>query len=295
MTLARTTGRQATGERATGRDTTEKTMAEDKMAGENFPVALRVLPARVRADLVAVYRYARFVDDLGDALPGDREVALKTAAEDVRAVYAGEVPQQAEVAGIADLARRGVPPDPWLRLVEANLLDQRQDRYPTFGDLLDYCVLSANPVGEIVLHVFGQATPERVALSDRICTGLQIVEHLQDIGEDYRAGRIYLPGEDLARFGVDESAFARPRADPALRALVAFETDRALAWLNSGAMLVPTLHGWARVAVSAYLNGGRAAAAGLRRAGFDPLAGVPKPTRRQVAATWLRESVRRPG
>jgi squalene synthase HpnC len=289
------TAADVAGEEATGRSTTpDDSSAPDKMAGENFPVALRVLPAQVRADLVAVYRYARYVDDLGDELPGDREVALKTAAEDVRAVYAGETPQSPEVAGIRGLVRR-VPQEPWLRLVEANLLDQRQDRYPTFEDLVDYCVLSANPVGEIVLHVFGQATPERVALSDRICTGLQIVEHLQDIGEDYRAGRIYLPGEDLARFGVDESALARPRADPALRALVAFETDRALAWLNSGAMLVPTLRGWARVAVSAYLNGGRAAAAGLRRAGFDPLAGVPKPTRRQVAATWLRESVRRPG
>jgi squalene synthase HpnC len=284
MTAADVAGDEATGE----------STSPDKMAGENFPVALRVLPAQVRADLVAVYRYARYVDDLGDELPGDREVALKTAAEDVRAVYAGEAPQSPEVAGIRGLARR-VPQEPWLRLVEANLLDQRQDRYPTFEDLVDYCVLSANPVGEIVLHVFGQATPERVALSDRICTGLQIVEHLQDIGEDYRAGRIYLPGEDLARFGVDESALARPRADPALRALLAFETDRALAWLNSGAMLVPTLRGWARVAVSAYLNGGRAAAAGLRRAGFDPLAGVPKPTKREVAATWLRESVRRPG
>jgi squalene synthase HpnC len=289
------TAADVAGEEATGKSTApDDRSAPDKMAGENFPVALRVLPAQVRADLVAVYRYARFVDDLGDELPGDREVALKTAAEDVRAVYAGEVPQSPEVAGIRGLARR-VPQEPWLRLVEANLLDQRQDRYPTFEDLVDYCVLSANPVGEIVLHVFGQATPERVALSDRICTGLQIVEHLQDVGEDYRAGRVYLPEEDLARFGVAESALARPRADPALQALLAFETDRALAWLNSGAMLVPTLRGWARVAVSAYLNGGRAAAAGLRRAGFDPLAGVPKPTKREVAATWLRESVRRPG
>lgn len=273
--------------------TVEETI--DKTTGENFPVALRILPTQVRADLLAVYRYARFVDDLGDELPGDREIALKTAAEDVRAVYAGEVPQSPEVAGLRDLARRGVPQEPWLRLVEANLLDQRQDRYPTFGDLLDYCVLSANPVGEIVLHVFGRATPERIALSDRICTGLQVIEHLQDIGEDYRAGRVYLPQEDLAMFGVDEGALAGSRADASLRALVAFETDRAVAWLNSGAMLVATLHGWGRVAVSAYLNGGRAAAAGLERAGFDPLVGLAKPTKRQIAATWLRESVRRPG
>jgi squalene synthase HpnC len=262
---------------------------------ENFPVALRVLPARVRGDLLAVYAFARHVDDVGDEMDGDREVALKALAEDVQTLYAGGAPESEAVLGLRSLADRGVPSHPWLRLVDANVRDQRQHRYATFDDLLGYCALSANPVGELVLHVFGQATPDRVALSDRICTGLQLVEHLQDIREDHAAGRVYLPEEDMRRFGVTDQDLGAPDAGPDLAALVAFETDRAAAWLNAGAVLVPSLRGWAKVAVSGYLSGGRAAVEGLRRSGHNPLPGLPKPTARGVAACWLREMLRRPG
>lgn len=266
------------------------------MTRENFPVALRVLPREVREDLWAVYRFARYVDDLGDEYDGDRVLALKRVAEEVQALYDGAAAQTPEVAGLARVAeRRDVPAEPWLALVEANLQDQYRSRYATFEDLLGYCTLSANPVGLLVLHVFGQATPDRVALSDRVCTGLQLIEHWQDVGEDHQRDRVYLPQEDLARFGVPEDALSADRAAPELAALLAFETDRALAWLNSGALLVSTLRGWARVAVSGYVSGGRAAAAELRRCGHDPLRGLPKPTTGQVLATWLRETVRSPG
>lgn len=266
------------------------------MTRENFPVAMRVLPQQVRADLLATYRYARHVDDVGDESCGDRSVALKAIAVDVARMYDGEPAETAQVEGLRALVRRQrIPVAPWLALVEANLVDQRLTRYQTFDDLLDYCALSANPVGRLVLHVFGQATPDRIALSDRICTALQLVEHWQDLREDYLRDRVYLPQEDLRRFGVPESALGDEHAEPALASLVGYETDRALAWLNSGAVLVSTLHGWARVAVSGYVNGGRAAAAGLRRHGYDPLPGLPKPTAAQVAACWLRACVRSAG
>ncbi|HEX6515213.1 MAG TPA: squalene synthase HpnC [Nocardioidaceae bacterium] len=266
------------------------------MSRENFPVALRVLPADVRADLWALYRFARHVDDVGDESAGDRVVALKALQVDVQRLYDGETPESAEVAGLATLVRRReVPPQPWLALVEANLQDQYRTRYETFEDLLGYCELSANPVGRVVLHVFGQATPDRVALSDRVCTALQLVEHWQDLREDYLRGRVYLPAEDMRRFRVAESDLGAEHASPELAALVAYETDRALAWLNSGAVLVSTLRGWARFAVAGYVNGGRVAARGLRRHGHDPLPGLPKPTTRQVVASVLRESVRSPG
>ncbi|MGH3424896.1 MAG: squalene synthase HpnC, partial [Nocardioidaceae bacterium] len=260
---------------------------------ENFPVALRVLPVRTREHLYAVYRYARYVDDIGDESPADRESALLDVAADVRRLYAGDFPTDEVVAGLHPVVRdRGVPMDPFLRLVEANLQDQRVSRYDTFEDLLGYCALSANPVGEVVLHVFGRATPDRVALSDRVCTALQLIEHWQDVAEDYRAGRIYLPGEDLRRFGVPENDLGGVTASPALTALLGFETDRALAWLDSGAVLVSTLRGWSRLAVSGYVAGGRAAAVQLRRAGHDSLAQVPKPSARDVAGAWLRATVR---
>ena len=269
--------------------------ALDKAAYENFPVALRVLPARVRRHLNALYSYARYVDDLGDEAPGDRAAALREVEAQVRRLYDGAEVTDPVVAGLRPMATEvGVPADPFLRLVEANLVDQQVTRY-SFAELLEYCRLSANPVGEVVLHIFGVATPERIELSDHLCTGLQLVEHWQDVAEDRRRGRVYLPQEDLRLFGVRERDLDLPRAGEAVRALLAFETGRALAYLDAGALLLPSLRGWARLAVSGYLAGGRAAAAAIARAGHDTLAGTPRAGSRQVAAAWLRASVRSPG
>ena len=121
----------------------------------------------------------------------------------------------------------GVPQQVFADLIRANRQDQVVTRYPAFSDLAGYCELSANPVGRIVLYVFGAATPERMILSDRVCTALQLAEHWQDVAEDYQAGRIYLPAEDMERFGCAESDLAAPSAGPHLRALMAFEVERA--------------------------------------------------------------------
>lgn len=267
---------------------------------ENFPVALRILPAAVKGDLLAIYGYARWVDDVGDEPADDptrdRVGALQSVRRDVLRLYDGGAVEHPPVAALAEtVERHGIPKDPLLRLVDANLMDQEVNRYQTFDDLLDYCKLSANPVGELVLHVFGQVSDDMVALSDRVCTGLQLIEHWQDVAEDKAMGRIYLPQDDLRRFGVDETDLDQSVATAGLRSLIAFETDRAVCWLDAGAFLVPALHGWARLAVSGYVAGGRAAAAELERRGFDPLTGVPKPGPRQVLSAWLRASVRSPG
>lgn len=265
-------------------------------AGENFPVALRAITARHRAALHATYRYARYVDDLGDEFDGDRVAALEAVADQVACLYAGRAVTDPAVAGMAPLVTHAdLPEHCLLRLVEANLRDQDQTRCQSFTELLDYCRLSANPVGEIVLTIFGVATPDRVELSDRICTALQLLEHWQDIGEDYRRGRIYLPKEDLDRFGVTEDDLGATHAAQQLRHLVAFETERAAAWLGAGAPLVSTLRGWARLAVSGYVAGGRAAAQRIRRAGYDTLGGEVKPTRSDIAAAWAEGLLRRAG
>jgi squalene synthase HpnC len=264
--------------------------------GENFPVALGVLPRRYRTHLWAVYRYARHVDNLGDEASGDRSRLLAAVAAQLAALYDGGVVTEPIVAQLRpSVAECRLPREPLLRLVRAGEMDQVVHRYGSFTDLLAYCELSANPVGELVLHIFGSASPDQVALSDRICTGLQLLEHLQDVAEDYRAGRVYLPEEDLSRFAVDEDELGQPEASPRVRALIAFETDRATAWLNAGAVLVSTLRGWARLAVSGYLAGGRAAAARLRASGFDPLPAPPKPTAGNVAAAWLTAIGNQPG
>jgi phytoene/squalene synthetase len=185
--------------------------------------------------------------------------------------------------------------EPLLRLIDAARRDQRTMRYHTFDELAEYCSLSANPVGELVLHVLTRPTPEQVALSDRICTARTLIEHLQGIARDRRRGRLYVALHDLERFGVDEADLDAPAAGPALRALVEFEAERAAAWLEAGAPLVSTLRGRARWPVSADIAAGRAALAALARAGYDPLPAAPVTDGWRVFAQWLGAGLRRAG
>jgi phytoene/squalene synthetase len=131
-------------------------------------------------------------------------------------------------------------------------------------------------VGELVLHVFGVATPERIARSNEVCSALQLAEHWQDVAEDYRAGRVYLPADDLARFGVGAEELAAPHAGEELSWLMAFEVERARGLLDRGAALLATLDGYARLAVAGYVGGGRAALEAIELAGYDVLAGPPR-------------------
>jgi phytoene synthase len=248
-----------------------------------------VLPSAVRGHLEAIYGYARYVDDLGDEAPGDRLRLLDAVDADLDRLYAGALPRLPVIAALAPTVLEcALPAQPLRDLLAANRQDQRVSRYPGYDDLANYCALSANPVGRLVLQIAGQATPERVAWSDDVCTALQIIEHLQDIGEDYLAGRVYLPQRDLARFGVGESDLAAPAASPALRRLVAAQAHRAAELLDSGQPLVASLHGWARLAVAGYIAGGRAAVTALAEADFDPLGRTPRPATLRTAAETVR-------
>lgn len=250
---------------------------------ENFPVALRLLGREERTHLMAIYGFARLVDWAGDEAPGDREAVLDAIERDLDRVFAGaraESPLLRPLAAPVEGLR--LPDAPFRRLLAANRRDQRVRRYASFEELLGYCALSANPVGELVLHVFGAASPARVALSDRICTALQLAEHLQDVGEDARAGRVYLPQADLARFGCDEAELRGASAGPALRALLAFEAGRARALLREGAPLLATLRGRTRLAVAGFAAGGHAALDAVERAGADGLGTPPRARRRDL-------------
>jgi squalene synthase HpnC len=272
-----------------------------KAAAENFPVALRLLPRRHRGHLMAVYNFARTVDDVGDEAPPDQRLGLLDEVDEdltrlyaaVRASMPASRPRYPAIAGLAEVVADCAIPEQCFRdLIDANRQDQVVTRYETFEELLGYCTLSANPVGRIVLHVFGCSTPERARLSDAICSGLQIVEHLQDVGEDLRAGRIYLPAADMRSHGCTERDLAGEVASPQLRRLIAAEAGRAAALINSGAPLVRQLRGAARVAVAGYIAGGRAALAAIALADYDVLGGTRKPTKnrtaRELAATLVR-------
>jgi squalene synthase HpnC len=238
---------------------------------ENFPVASLLLPRRVRAHLLAVYGFARLVDDAGDEAKGDRLALLDEIEADLERVWGGR-PHNPLIARLQPtVAACRLEIDPFRRLIEANRRDQVLHRYQTFEDLLGYCALSANPVGELVLRIFGLATEDRLRLSDKVCTALQLTEHWQDVAEDHAAGRIYLPIEDLTRFGVAEADLGLPSATPQLGALMAFEVKRARALLDQGASLSRTLPGRYGFAVAGFIAGGRSALRAIERANYDVL------------------------
>jgi squalene synthase HpnC len=261
----------------------------ERAGGENFSVASLVLGRANRDHLLAIYGYARLVDQIGDATPGDRLARLDAFEADLGRVFepAGEPVHPILRALRPTVHALHLPRGPFERLLEANRLDQRQAVYETFDELVAYCDLSANPVGELVLHVFDAATPDRIALSDSVCTALQLAEHWQDVAEDHAAGRIYLPAEDLDRFGVAPNDLGAPTTSPRLRELMAFEVARARMLLDEGAPLVGRLHGRARIAVAGYVGGGRAALDAIDAAGHDVLAGAPKSSKaRRARATF---------
>ncbi|MET7647560.1 squalene synthase HpnC [Streptomyces sp. NPDC005426] len=271
----------------------------DKAADENFPVAPFFLPRAWRDDLMAVYGFARLVDDIGDGdlAPGgadarhlgldpaqgeDRLAMLDALETDLRRIFAttGESPHHPLLRALRPtVRRRALTPEPFLGLVEANRQDQKIRRYGTYEELLAYCELSANPVGRLVLQLTGTASPERVRRSDAVCTALQIVEHLQDVSEDLGRDRIYLPADDMARFHVTESDLAAPSANASVRALIAYEAERAADLLNEGTPLVGSVHGRLKLLLAGFVGGGRAALTAIAAAGFDVLPGPPKPTK----------------
>ncbi|NEV85587.1 squalene synthase HpnC [Streptomyces tendae] len=267
-----------------------------KAADENFPVAPFFLPRAWRTDLMAVYGFARLVDDIGDGdlapggadvrllgVPGDRAddrlLMLDAFEEDLRRVFDGsDGPPRHPLLRrlVPTVRRRALTPEPFLGLIAANRQDQLVARYETYDDLLAYCELSANPVGRLVLAVTGTSTPERIRRSDEICTALQIVEHLQDVAEDLARDRIYLPAEDMKRFHVQETDLAAPTANASVRALIAYEAARARDLLNEGAPLVGSVHGRLRLLLAGFVAGGRAALGAIAAADHDVLPGPPK-------------------
>lgn len=246
-----------------------------RAGGENFPVASRLLPRRERAHLLAIYGFARLVDELGDTLSGDRLEALDWLAGELDLAFAGRAEHPLLIALQPTLSECGLAREPFLRLIEANRADQRVKRYETWEQLRAYCALSADPVGELVLEVFGAASVETVRLSDSICTALQLAEHCQDVSEDLACGRVYLPLEDLERFGCSIADLQAPHAGPQLREVLAFEVARARALLAEGLPLVAALHGRAKLGVAGFIAGGSAALSSIERAGYDVLPGPP--------------------
>ena len=206
---------------------------------ENFPVASHLVPARLRPAVVAIYRFARTADDLadeGDAAPGARLAALEVFTRALQAIERGETPGLGPFPALAAAIRtHRLPMAPFHDLLSAFSQDVTTSRYATFDDVADYCTRSANPVGRLMLALYGLGTPANERSSDSICTGLQLANFWQDVAIDWAKGRVYVPIEDLLRFGVGEPQIAAGRADAGWRALMAFETAREASRRSAGA------------------------------------------------------------
>jgi len=254
---------------------------------ENFPVASLAFPRELRPHIRALYAYARLVDILGDELEGGpdaRLAALDQLEREVDAAYRGAATWPVLVELQPTVGEFDLPREPFLRLIEANRMDQRIFEYESWDELKRYCVHSADPCGRLVLGVLRRLDDaDAVALSDDVCTGLQLVNFLQDVPRDLALGRVYLPAEDRQRFEVTDLN----RPNQPLRRLLEFEADRARHLLGSGDPLGRRLGGRTGRAVAAFARGGLAAVEALQRAEFDVFSSRPKPSRVRLARTAI--------
>jgi len=249
---------------------------------ENFPVAPFILPRAVRRHLLAIYGFARLTDEIGDEVDGDRLAQLDWLDAEVTRSAEGKAEHPVMVRLTPTITELGLSLQPMRDLIEANRQDQRIAGYKTFDDLVGYCMLSAAPVGRLVLEVFRAATPDRIALSDNVCVALQIVEHLQDVREDAERGRVYLPRLELDAAGVTDHELTADQASSALRRVVAVQAARSRRLLGSGRALATMLPFRPALAVRGFTGGGLAVLDALVAARFDVLAVACRPRRDRV-------------
>lgn len=227
---------------------------------ENFPVASVLLPARLRFPVHAIYRFARSADDIADE--GDMDAATRLAQLAQYRVQLGNLSQAAKSGGMfGDLARvvaeHQLPVKLFFELLDAFTQDVTQKRYATFSDVMDYCRRSADPIGRLLLHLFGRTEPRFLEYSDRICSSLQLINFLQDVQADYRKDRIYIPMDEISRFGVSEHQIAHASTEGGWRDLMQYQITRARSMLNDGASLGYELPGRMGLELRMIVEGGR--------------------------------------
>ncbi|WP_336235134.1 squalene synthase HpnC [Achromobacter dolens] len=255
---------------------------------ENFPVASLLLPRRLRGAVTDLYRFARAADDIADegsASDDERLAQLAAFRAELHRIGAepGAVPAPGapQLTGIfvplaATIARHQLPITPFYDLLSAFEQDISVKRYEDYATLADYCTRSANPVGRLMLHLFDAAEPHNVEQSDAICTGLQLVNFWQDVRVDWHKHRVYLPQEDLDRFGVSEEDLAACRLTPGWRALMAFQVERTRALLHFGAPLARRLPGRIGLELRLVVQGGLRVLERIEASGYDVFMNRPE-------------------
>ena len=252
---------------------------------ENFSVAARFMPRDMLPHVAAIYTYCRGVDDLGDEAEGDRLALLDDWAAQLEQCYSGSPTEPRFLALQHTISAFEIERQPFLDLIEANRMDQVNARYETFDDVLHYCRHSANPVGDLYLTLIGKNDPERRVLSDATCTALQLANFWQDVKRDYAMNRIYIPQEDMRRFGYTEEKLARGEYTPAFRDLMAFQVERTRRLFEEGLPLVDTLEGIFKLHVKLFTLGGLRVLDAIEGQKYDVLS--KRPTVTKARKTWL--------
>ncbi len=240
---------------------------------ENFPVASWLLPRALRPAVAAIYWFARTADDFadeGNAPPAERLARLDAYRGDLGRIAAGRAPDSPVLVRLAPvIAAHALPLQPFHDLLDAFSQDVVKQRYASFDEVLDYCRRSANPVGRLMLHLFGAAGADNVRRSDAICTGLQLANFWQDVAVDWAKGRLYLPQDELVRFGVGEAQIAAGRVDDAWRRAMSFQVERTRGLLQAGAPLARALPGRIGWELRLVVQGGLRILERIDRAGGD--------------------------
>ena len=262
---------------------------------ENFSVATWFLPRRLRPHFHSIYAYCRISDDLGDEV-GNPQHALQLLdiwEGELDACYAGH-PRHPVFVALAETVRAcDIPRQTFADLLTAFRQDQRITRYETFQDVLGYCRYSANPVGHLVLYTCGYRDAERQQLSDYTCTALQLANFWQDVAVDYGKGRIYLPLEDVRRFGASEAGIAGRRATPQFLELMRFEVERAREWFHKGLPLVQKVDRELAIDIELFSRGGLAILDAIEGQGYDVLARRPVISKPRKLALVARAALRK--
>jgi squalene synthase HpnC len=257
---------------------------------ENFSVISHLLPKHLRQDFCNVYAFCRVADDLGDEV-GDRELALRYLSDfrrQLEAGYQGQAKTAVFVALRQTVQRHNIPLKPFDDLIRAFEQDQVKSRYNTFAEVVDYCTRSADPVGRIVLYMCGCRDEPRQLLSDKTCTALQLVNFWQDVRRDMlERDRIYLPAEDLRRFGISEEQLRAGRVNDAFRNLIRFEVERTEGLFAEGRQLLPLLDSAFRKQIALFGKGGMAICQAIRRQNFDTLTARPRLSKWQKTRLML--------
>ena len=257
---------------------------------ENFSVASWFLPARLRQHFFNVYAYCRISDDLGDEV-GDAAASLQLLGEwerELNACYAGNPRHPVFVALAETVKTFDIPKHEFADLLQAFRQDQSVTRYETFADVLNYCVYSANPVGHLVLYLCGYRDAERQRLSDCTCTALQLANFWQDVSVDFEKGRIYLPLEDMRRFGVSEDDLRAQRNTLEFRQMMKFEVERAREWFARGLPLIGQVDRELAVDLDLFSRGGMEVLNAIEKQDFAVLGRRPSISKARKLALVAR-------